>query len=198
MSTVAAPPPVILGRDGDRGTTGMLLFILTEAMLFVCLFFSYFYLARDQPRWPMDPPPKLLLASIMLGVLLASSVVLSWGEKQLDAGRVRSARAALGITLLLGAGFLVMQGLEYRDHMRTLLPTSNAYGSIFYTITSFHALHLGLGLLMLLFVLVLPELHARKEPPYRPMQTASLYWHFVDGVWVVIVALLYVWPNLHR
>jgi heme/copper-type cytochrome/quinol oxidase subunit 3 len=75
---------------------------------------------------------------------------------------------------------------------------TDAYGSIFYTITSFHAAHLMLGLFMLLYVLALPQIGPGHKPPHRALHNASLYWHFVDFVWVLIVALLYLAPNIGR
>jgi heme/copper-type cytochrome/quinol oxidase subunit 3 len=66
--------------DDWRGTKGMLLFIATEGALFVVLFFAYFYLSAFNTRWPLDEPPKLTLALVMLGVLIASSIVLHLGE----------------------------------------------------------------------------------------------------------------------
>jgi heme/copper-type cytochrome/quinol oxidase subunit 3 len=173
----------------------MSLFIVTEGMLFVALFFAYFYLARGQRHWPMDPPPKLTLALIMLAVLLASSVILQWGENVSRRGRTAAARGALAVTVVLGLVFLGLQAFEYRDHLRTLLPTTDAYGSIFYTITSIHGAHVVLGLSLLLYTLVLPRLEPTDRPPHRPLHNASLYWHFVDGVWIVIVALLYLLPH---
>ncbi|MBW3671692.1 MAG: cytochrome c oxidase subunit 3 [Acidobacteria bacterium] len=100
------------------------------------------------------------------------------------------------ITLILGIVFIALQVLEYRNHLQHLKPTSNAYGSIFYTITSFHAAHLILGMIMLGYVLILPRLEPAQRPPHRPYHNAALYWHFVDVVWILIVALLYVTPNL--
>jgi cytochrome c oxidase subunit III len=184
--------------DNRRGTASMVLFIVTEAMLFVAMFFAYFYLGRGQPHWPMDEPPKLLLAFLMLGVLVTSSIVLQWGEHVSRRGREGAARVTIIVTILLGLVFLGLQFLEYRDHMKRLLPTTDAYGSIFYTITSIHGAHVVLGLTMLGYVLVLPKLEPTEKPPDRPLHNASLYWHFVDGVWLIIVALLYVLPNVHR
>jgi cytochrome c oxidase subunit 3/cytochrome c oxidase subunit I+III len=195
----AAPSHLAIPRgiiDDRRGTWGMLLFIVTEACLFVLLFFSYFYLGHLwRGSWPPEPP-KLTLALTMLIVLLASSVTLHWGEQAEGRGATSSARLAVGSTVVLGAVFIALQALEYRDHLKTLRPTSNAYGSIFYTITGFHGLHLVLGLLMLVYVLVLPEIGPARKPPHRSLTNAALYWHFVDAVWVVIVAILYVAPNL--
>jgi len=192
---VAMPHGVV---DDRRGTWGMVMFILTEATLFVFLFFTYYYIAFNWKGHYPPAPPKLTLALIMLVLLLASSAVLHAGERAEQAGRVARARAAVGGTIVMGLVFLVLQAIEYRNHLKELTPTSDAYGSIFYTITSFHGAHLLLGLLMLGYVLVLPEIGPGRKPPHRPLHNASLYWHFVDLVWVVIVGLLYVVPNIRR
>lgn len=184
--------------DDRRGTWGMLLFIATEATLFLILFFSYYYLAHlSRGPWPPEPP-KLTLALIMLGVLLISSGVLHWGELAEKAGRKAAARLAIAATVILGLGFLTLQVFEYRDHLKTLKPTTDAYGSIFYTITSFHAAHLILGLLMLCYVFALPEIGPNRKPPHRALHNAGLYWHFVDLIWLIVVLLLYVVPNIRR
>ena len=185
-----------LGWDQRRGTRGMALFIATEAMLFVALFFTYFYLGAGQPDWPMDEPPKLKLATIMLVVLLSSSVVLWLGERWGRQRRRGLSKLAVGATCLLGLLFLYLQVLEYRDHLQRLLPSDDAYASVFYTITSIHGLHVILGLGMLGYTLLLPEPEHTDRPPYRALHNAGLYWHFVDALWVLIVALLYVLPHL--
>ena len=190
--------PATLELDDRRGTRAMMIFILSEAMLFLMLFFAYFYLSRNHPRWPMHPPPKLLLASIMLVILLASSAVLYWAELAAERGADRLARSGIAVTLVLAVAFVTLQAMEYRNHLQTLTPTSDAYGSIFYTITSFHALHLLLGMAMLAYVLLLPALAHTARPPHRPLTNAAMYWHFVDAVWIVIVAVLYVAPHFVR
>jgi heme/copper-type cytochrome/quinol oxidase subunit 3 len=182
--------------DHDRGTWAMRLFILTEAMLFVMLFFSYAYLGHTaREAWPPEAP-KLTFALPMLAILLASSAALHWAEREDRRARTRTARRGIGASVLLGLVFVVLQAIEYRDHLRTLSPQDNAYGSIFYTITSFHGAHVVLGLLMLSYVLVLPEIGPAEKPPHHALHNAGLYWHFVDAVWVVIVTWLYVVPNM--
>lgn len=199
---VETVPPTIRLNDGraaiddKRGSWGMWLTIATEAALFVIFFFAYYYLARGGPRWLSVEPPKLKLAFIMLAVLLTSSVVLYWGEEQVKAGNHLLARLALIGTIVLGVAFLVLQFFEYKDHLKTLTPRTNAYGSIFYTITSFHAAHVFVGLLILLYVLFLPRYEPVTAPPHKAYHNGALYWHFVDTVWIVIVAMLYVAPNL--
>lgn len=199
MSVLVVGPPTTIPRTIDvrRGTHAMLLFIATEAMLFLMFFFTYYYLGHAAAKWPPEPP-KYKLALIMLAVLLSSSVVLHWGEKRVKEGAQGSGRAAIVGTLGLGFVFLTLQTLEYADKLKHLQPTTDAYGSIFYTITSVHAAHVMLGLLMLTYVLVLPDIGPGLKPPHRPLHNASLYWHFVDLVWLIIVSLLYVAPNLAR
>jgi cytochrome c oxidase subunit I len=187
------PEPLVADLDRKRGTAGMCLFIATELALFVMLFFGYYRLGP----WPTEQPPKLRYALIMLGVLVLSSIVLHWGESLLKKGELRRARRALLGTILLGVGFMTLQLFEYVDHLKTLTPQSGSYGSIFYTITSFHGAHLALGFLMLAYVLFLPA-GPTARPPHRAYENASRYWHFVDFVWVFIVALLYVVPNLRK
>jgi heme/copper-type cytochrome/quinol oxidase subunit 3 len=197
MSAVAQISILDLPLDERRGTRAMLWFILTEAMLFVVLFFAYFYAGSIATHWPSDPPPKLLLASIMVVVLLVSSAIVTFSERLAAAGRTVAARSALLATILLGAAFVGLQSFEYRERLKVLKPTDDAYGSIFFTITSFHGAHLLIGLAMLVFALSLPDLEGKRKLPHRPLHNAALYWHFVDAVWIVVVALLYYLPHLN-
>jgi heme/copper-type cytochrome/quinol oxidase subunit 3 len=184
--------------DQGRGGFGMNLFILTEALLFACLFFGYFYLARDS-RGPWPPsPPKLAIALLMTALLLSSSAVLYAAERQIRRGRDRAARLAVALTIALGVSFLVAQFFEYRQRLREVRPTTDAYGSIFYTITSVHGAHVALGLCMLALVAMLPWIGPSRRTPHRALRTASLYWHFVDAVWLLIVSLLYVLPAVRH
>jgi heme/copper-type cytochrome/quinol oxidase subunit 3 len=189
-------PKLGLPLETERGSYAILLTILTEAFLFIVLFASYFMLGNNKDRWRIDRPPQLSLALIMLGVLLVSSLVIYWGEKQLQQGRYKNARVALGITVLIGLVFMVLQGFEYHDHWKHLTPFTDSYGSIFYTITSFHAAHLIVGILMLIYILFLRRYEPVDRAPYRPYHVGALYWHFVDIVWIFVVAILYLGPRL--
>lgn len=193
--TGSAEPPV-LRVDDRRGTFGMALFIVSEALLFAILFFVYFYSRSGNDAWPVHEPPKLHFTLPMLGVMLLSSGVIYWGEKQVTMLRYAAARAALIATIALGGGFIALTCFEYSEHLRTLTPQTDAYGSIFYTITSLHLAHVILGLLMLLWVLFLPRWEPARSTPHRPYHNVSMYWHFVDVVWIFVVLLLYVIPNL--
>lgn len=189
--------PVVQVLDAKRGSWGMLLFIATEATLFVLLFFAYYYIGHGHPtRWFHEEPPKLHYSLPMLGVLIVSSLVMHWGEKSVKQERYAAGRIAILVTLGLGIIFLVLTYLEYAEHLQHLTPRSDAYGSIFYTITSLHGLHLVLGMLMLTWVLLLPKWEPRLRTPHRPYHNAAMYWHFVDTVWLFVVLILYVSPNI--
>lgn len=180
-----------------RGRWGMYLFIATEAMLFVFFFFTYFYLGSHRPEWPPGEDPTLRWVLIMLGVLLLSSVVLWWGEKGIAKGAKGRLTAGIVGTLVLGLFFLALTWQEYREHLTKLTPDMNAYGSIFYSITSLHLTHLVLGMLMLAWLLARAVAGHFNEHKHLAVKNVSLYWHFVDTVWVFVVAILYLSPRLY-
>lgn len=189
--------PLVRVVDDNRGTWGMALLIATEATLFVVMFFAYYYVAKGYDRWSAEEPPKLHYSLPMLAILLTSSAVLHWGEKQVKKQRYGAGRMALIGTIVLGFVFLGFSYLDYSEHLLHLTPRTDAYGSIFYTITTIHIAHLVVGLLMLFWVLFLARRWAPAQyTPHRPYHNAGMYWHFVDTVWIFIVALLYVAPNI--
>lgn len=180
----------------ERGTSAISMFIATEAILFVSLFWSYYHLGHLQPKWPPQPP-SCTVALAMLAILVAGSVVLYWGEQQVKKERRGSGRVATLATILLGCVFVGVQLKDYVNHLAMIEAAADAYGSIFYTITSVHALHLLIGITLLVYVLVLPNAEAH-EKPTRALHNAGVYWHFVNVVWFFIVALLYIAPNVGR
>lgn len=190
-----AGPPVRRIDDG-RGTFGMALLITSEALLFGVLFFAYYYLESGNPQWKVHEPPKLHYSLPMLAILLISSGVLHWGEKRVKERRYGAGKLAILGTVALGGTFLFLSYLEFAEHLQHLTPTTDSYGSIFYTIVSLHVFHLSMGLLMLLWVLFLPNWEPRQRTPHRPYHNAAMYWHFVDTVWIFIIILLYAIPNI--
>lgn len=185
-----------LPLDEKRGTWAMGLVIATEALLFVSLFFAYFYVGRRHLRWPAEPP-KIALAIVLLVILLVSSGTLWASERLLSRGAQSGSRGLLIVTIALGLVFIAVQILEYRKHLRELRPTTDAHGSLFYVITSFHGLHVIVGVLLLGFVALLPNLDPDRSP-HRPLHNVALYWHFVDVVWLFVVGLVYLLPQWSR
>jgi heme/copper-type cytochrome/quinol oxidase subunit 3 len=195
LAAVQVPHTGIWPLETNRGVYAVSMLIITEAALFVCLFASYYFLANNKDRWAIDIPPKLTLALVMLAILIASSLVMMWGERMVKLGRYSVARFAVILTVLMGLIFVAIQTTEYRDHWKSLTPFTDSYGSIFYTITTFHAAHVVMGILMLCYLAILPNYGPSKFPPHRPYRVVALYWHFVDIVWIFVVVLLYLIPN---
>ena len=190
----AAPP--VLEIDERRGTFGISLFIASEAMLFAILFAAYYYLGPDTNRWGIEHPPKLHYAIPQLVILLVSSGIIYGGEEWVKKGELFKARIALLVTLLFGLAFLTLSYFDYAERLRELFPQTDSYGSITYTIVSLHVAHLTLGMLMLVFVLFTPHWHSSERIPHKPYHNAAMYWHFVDVVWVFVVSVIYIYPNL--
>jgi heme/copper-type cytochrome/quinol oxidase subunit 3 len=191
--------PHLPPSTSEVGFWGMSLFISTEATLFAMLVGSYLYLGTANAGWP--PPgierPKLILPPIMTGVLLLSSATMFWAERGIKRGDKMRLRIGLAITILLGLGFLFIQSLEYSDKLQKMKPWEHAYAAIFYTITSFHALHVITGLLLLTYGLVRALRGHFDETHHLAVKNVGLYWHFVDSVWIVIFLVLYLSPRLY-
>lgn len=203
MSSVVqvAPPRARLSTlplEQRRGMHAMACLISTEAMLFACMFAAYYYLGNGMDRWAQESAPDLSFPFMLLAILVSSSLILLWGERQLRTKSYRAARAAVWVTIVFGLAFLSLQGFEYYSNWMILAPYNDSYGSIFYAITMLHGAHVCVGLLMLIFLGFLPRYGDTARTPHRPYKTLAMYWHFVDVVWVFIVVLLYVIPHFQR
>jgi heme/copper-type cytochrome/quinol oxidase subunit 3 len=191
------PPPPSSSRD--IGWWGMASFCATEAAFFAYLITSYFYLGVRNTSWPPAgiEKPALKLPLIMTAVLLSSSVALWWGEHGIKKGRHAQLRTGTVIAVLLGGTFLYLQWREYHEKLQHFLPQTHAYTSIFFTTTGFHGAHVAFGLLLMLWMLLRAFLGHFDSDKHLGVKVTSLYWHFVDGVWLVIVACLYLSPRLY-
>ncbi len=193
----ALPPPPT--PTADVAYWGMALFVATEATMFASLIASYLFLGTANAGWP--PPgierPALRLPPIMTVVLLASSGTMWWAERGIRAGDRSRLRLGLAATLVLGVAFLAVQAVEYRDKLQKVLPTAHAYAATFYTITSFHALHVITGLLLIGYVEVRALLGHFDGERHLAVKNVGLYWHFVDVVWLAIFTTLYLSPRLY-
>jgi len=189
--------PPATAPKAEVGWWGMVLFCFNEATLFACLLASYFYLGVANRFWPPAgiEKPKLKLPLIMTALLITSSLVLVYAEKGFEQGKRIRYRVGTIVTMLLGAGFLYVQMREYHEKLKHMSPTEHAYTSLFFTITGLHGTHVAFGLLFLLFALC-RDLTGTTSARYPlAIKNASLYWHFVDGVWLVILTSLYLSPH---
>jgi heme/copper-type cytochrome/quinol oxidase subunit 3 len=186
-----------LGRldTKDRNVLGMGSFLANEAVFFALLIIAYVNFRNSVTSGPtasssLDP----LRSGIFTVFLLSSSLTLWFADRSLERGDRRWLVAWLGVTVTLGSIFLVGQGLEYARLLSSDVTVSrNVFGTTFFTLTGFHGLHVLVGLIMLSILAGLALTGDLKERRSGALGAVSLYWHFVDVVWIVIFGVVYLW-----
>jgi len=201
--TTAVRHPQALAAEQPKGRPtgewGMLFFVATEATFFACLLVSYFYvrftIGGDWPPGAIEKP-KLLKPLIMTALLIVSSGPLIWGDWAIRRGKVRQLQVAVPISIVLGLAFLGLQASEYTEKLAEFTWTTNAYGSFFYFITGFHGFHVIIGVIMLTWMWTAALLGKFTGGRHERVRMVSIYWHFVDVVWIFIVSSLYLSPHI--
>lgn len=176
---------------------GMLSLIATEGILFAYLIFSYAYLATQSPaaQWPpTGGPPSLALAIPATIALLASSGTAEWGKRAARARKVSTARLSYGLTILLGLLFVGLSGKEWMDKPFGL--SDNSYSSIYFLLTGTHLTHVVLGLVALIVMLVWSLQGKIHEGHDQHRTLVTLYWHFVDAIWIFVFTTIYLSPYI--
>jgi heme/copper-type cytochrome/quinol oxidase subunit 3 len=178
---------------------GMVLLIATESTLFALIIASYFYLRfRSGPVWPPDGirKPELPLVLVMTAILWSSSLPVHLADRAIRKGRQSLLRLGLFAGFVLGLTFIVLQvAVEYPTVLREFSPRTNVYGSLFFTITGFHGAHVVVGLVFSLWTQVRAWTGAFDEHRHVTVQNFTMYWHFVDIVWIFVLSALYLSPR---
>ena len=178
----------------------MLLFLSSEAVFFLLLLLSFVYF-RQSPLNPHGATVKVVdtaRTSIFTVCLLSSSLTVWLATRSVKRGNQRALRMWLLLTIVLGAVFLYGEITEYL-HLVDLHVTisRDVFSSAFYTVTGLHGLHVAVGLVSLLILLLLAQSgDFRDGHGVVAVDTVSLYWHFVDGVWVLLFSTIYIWSAL--
>jgi cytochrome c oxidase subunit 3 len=188
-------------RDGARSLAplpirahplvlGVVLFLASELMFFAALFAGYFELRANRAAWP---PPDVHLKALEAGygtfLLFAASAVMVFGTKAMDRGHVRAARWWTLSAIVAAVGFVLIAVHGYADDSFGI--STNAYGSIYYTLTGFHLLHVIVGIGILTALLVGMRSRALQVNQRAGAEAMTYYWHFVFIVWVGIFATIY-------
>jgi cytochrome c oxidase subunit III len=192
-----SPPPLATSEAAwklpSRNHVGMICLIIAEASMFAIFVVAYlFYLGKSTA----GPTPKEALSTPVFGTvcLLSSSGTIALAGRALVRRRMRAFAAAWGATVALGAIFLVGTAREWTRLVRDegLTPATNLFGTTYYLLVGLHAFHVTVGLLLLTTVLVLALRGRVRARHTEPVEALSLYWHFVDGVWVVVFSVVYL------
>jgi cytochrome c oxidase subunit I len=174
---------------------GMSAFIFSEATFFACLIVAYIEYRRRSLTGP-GPQDLDVLGTLLFSLFLfASSATIYFAERRIHAGNDRGFRRWWLATIVLGALFLVGQLTEYvRLYADGITISDNPFTSAFFTLTGFHGLHVLIGLIMLATVLKFAFAGDYAGGRRRTViTTVSIYWHFVDAVWVVVFSVVYLW-----
>ena len=175
---------------------GMIAFLGSELATFGAIFAYYFYF-RAGAAWTLPETTPELVNSLILAntaVLIASSFTLHWAHVALRNDDRTNFLRGMGLTLFLGVVFLGGQALEYFQFIGSygFSWTEGVYASAFFGLTGLHGLHVMLGVAFLGIVFIRGLYGQYSASKHLSVSTASMYWHFVDIVWVFLVVVLYV------
>src|SRR5260221_12673917 len=177
----------------DRGKVGMTSLIIAESAIFTIFVVAYLFYAGKSLSGPT--PREVLETPIFYTIcLLSSSLTIHGAEKALERGKRGVFLALWMATFVLGALFLYGTGQEWRRliYERGLTISTNLFGTTYYSLVGLHAFHLTAGLVMLAIVLILGLARRVGQDQSARVGVLSMYWHFVDAVWVVVFTVVYV------
>jgi cytochrome c oxidase subunit III len=186
------PPAANRSSRVEPQLLGMLLFIISEVMIFGAFFTAYFFIRVSQgDPWP-GPGATLpvAVAGVNTAVLWSSSFTMHWAQTSIKNGNRFGLKAGILTTFLLGATFLFVQINEYANI--GFAPQDSAQATIFYSLTGLHGAHVTIGLLLLLIVTIRAFRGHYSPQEYRGVEVPGIYWHFVDVMWLVVYSTVYI------
>ena len=176
-----------------RGKVAMACLIIGESAIFTIFVVAYIYyigksLFGPTPREVLEPPIFFTVC------LLSSSITIHFAERFLEHGKRGAFLLAWFLTILLGGLFLFGTGREWHHliYDKGLTISTNLFGTTYYSLVGLHAFHVTVGLIMLLIVLLFGLAGRVGSEHSLRMQVLSMYWHFVDAVWIVVFTVVYI------
>ena len=186
------PPPAHRSSRVEPQLLGMLLFIISEIMVFGAFFTAYFFIRVAQgDTWPAHGTHlPLEVAGLNTAILVSSSFTLHWAEAAIKKGNHFGLKAGIFTTFLLGCAFLFIQINEYANI--GFAPQDTAQATIFYGLTGLHGAHVFIGLILLSIVTIRAFRGHYSAEEHRGVEIPGIYWHFVDAMWLVVYFTVYV------
>ena len=196
-ATLAEPRNLPVGPIGRHGIGwwGVGTLIASEAALFAYLLFAYFYTgAAAQPGWLLEPNPSLKLALPNTILLLASSGAAWFGERGVLRFRRSQALLGFGSAFVMGTVFVIVQWFEW--HAKAFGLGTSSYASLYFVTTGIHIAHVIVGLAVLAAIFIWTAIDYFSPRRRLTVSAGVLYWHFVDIVWLFVLATYYLTPHL--
>lgn len=179
-------------RRASRGRVAMLSLIVGESAIFTIFLVAYvYYIGRST----YGPTPQILSVPIFNTMCLLSSSLTIWkAERAIERGQIRVFGAWWVLTILLGVTFLAGTTQEWMRLIvhEGLTIRTNLFGTTFYSLVGLHATRVAVGLIGLSLVMIFTLMGRMDERYVERIQVLSLYWHFVDAVWVVVFTVVYI------
>ncbi|MGD9773612.1 cytochrome o ubiquinol oxidase subunit III [Diaphorobacter sp.] len=179
----------------ENGTSlGFWLYLMSDCLIFAALFATYGVLGRSYAAGPTGAQLfDLTLVAINTAFLLTSSITFGFAMLQKQAGNVRGTLTWLAITGLLGLAFLGVELYEFA-HMIHLgaTPQRSAFLSSFFTLVGTHGLHVTFGLIWLVTLMIQISKHGLIHENKRRLNCLSMFWHFLDVVWIGVFTFVYL------
>jgi cytochrome c oxidase subunit 3 len=172
---------------------GFIVFLLSESVIFIAFFVGYILLKITTPDWlpPGITGLELKEPAINTVVLVSSSFVIYFAERALHRQNLPIFRLFLLLTMVMGSYFLYGQAVEWGSLEFGF--TSGVYGGTFYLLTGFHGLHIFTGVFLQSIMLIRSFIPGNYDKGYFGINATSLFWHFVDVIWIILFSLIYVW-----
>jgi cytochrome c oxidase subunit 3 len=186
------PPAANISSRVEPQLLGMLLFIISEVMVFGAFFTAYFFIrvAQGDP-WPAPGTTlPVEVAGVNTAILVSSSFTMHWAETSIKNGNRFGLKAGILSTFLLGLTFLFIQVNEY-VHVG-FAPHDFAQASVFYGLTGLHGAHVFVGLTLLAMVTIRSWRGHYSPEEHRGVEVPGIYWHFVDVMWIVVYTTVYI------
>jgi cytochrome c oxidase subunit 3 len=187
------PPPANRSSRVEPQLLGMLLFIISEIMVFGAFFTAYFFIrVVSGDQWFPIEENKLpvAVAGVNTCILVSSSFTMHWAQTSVKNGNRFGLKAGILTTFLLGLTFLFIQVNEY-VHIG-FAPHDFAQGSVFYGLTGLHGAHVFVGLTLLLMVTIRSWRGHFSPEEHRGVEVPGIYWHFVDVMWIIVYTSVYI------
>jgi len=172
---------------------GFIVFLLSESVIFLSFFAGYIVYKTTAVDWlpPGVEGLEVREPAINTVILVSSSFVIYFAERGLKKDNIWVFRFFWLLTMAMGSYFLYGQAVEWNSLEFGF--TSGTFGGMFYLLTGFHGLHVFSGVLLQLTMLIRSFIPGNYEKGHFGVDATSLFWHFVDVIWIILFVLLYIW-----
>ncbi|OLP19898.1 heme-copper oxidase subunit III [Leptolyngbya sp. 'hensonii'] len=180
-------------EEAGNSLFGFIVFLLSESVIFLSFFAGYIVYKTTTPDWLPAGISGLDIRdpAINTVVLVSSSFVIYIAERFLHRNQLWGFRLFWLTTMAMGSYFLYGQAVEWQSLKFGF--TSGVFGGTFYLLTGFHGLHVLTGILLQAIMLIRSFLPGNYDAGQVGVEATSLFWHFVDVIWIILFILIYIW-----